>query len=212
MHGMTRPIVLAALVVCLLPAPPAAACINGVERVTLDDNEQIHEAEESLEQGDFPQAVAAVLEAFPRALRATPAADADRLLERGQRVLALAVIRSDAAVRLGARMRGKTERQRARARAWAVDTLRRLHALRPDSVAIAAELAEALAPGAPDEALALLRPLAGSDLLPSAHAWAVLGRLEQRQGRLAEATRAGERCRAITGPRPLCRVVPVETL
>lgn len=188
-----------------LPSRPADACHNTVARVVDPDVQSIRRAESLLVKGEHQAAAREVLATFPKALQTAHRERKQALLHRGQRVLALAVVRSGGAVRLGADLPGKTASHRAAALAWAAGLLR-LHHARTGDIAVRAELAEALAAVPLDrpEAHAILTDLAAGDLLPTARAWALLAALEQERGDAAAAARATRRCREIAPDGDTC--------
>lgn len=203
MHRPTLSLLALVLVAAQVPAD-ARACANSVMHRT-EEVVDLDVASHELDAGRHQAAVDAVLEVFPRAHRKT--ADGE-LMARGQRMLAVAVVRSGGAVRLDARLRGRTARQQSAAVEWATGTLRAFHAARGDDGTITVELAEALAlgPATRGEALALLRGLGRDDLLPSARAWGLLAALERVGGDGEAAARAQGRCAAIAGDGAACVV------
>jgi hypothetical protein len=205
MHRSSLSLLVLVLAAAQVPAADARACGNSVAHATEVDVASLDGASLELDADRHQAAVDAVLRAFPRAHRKV--ADGE-LMARGQRMLAVAVVRSGGAVRLDARLRGRTTRQRDAALAWATGTLRAFHAARRDDGTITVELAEALArgPATRGEALALLRDLGHSDLLPSARAWGLLAALERVGGDGEAAARAQGRCAAIDGDGAACVV------
>lgn len=199
-----------ALVAVLVAAPrPADACGNGVQRVVDLTNKKIRAAEELLAEAKYQDAANEVLGSFPNALRLDHRDRKQNLFERGQRVLAVAVIRAQGALRLGKALPGKTAAERETNMAWATSTLRLHQAQNIGGVALTAELAEGLAlrPAEATEAHALLRKLADDDLMPTPRAWAILGALEKARGDVAAATAAIQRCKDIATEASTCEVV-----
>jgi len=196
---------LLALAVPMVPTGEAHACVNTIGRTVEDDVRSLDVAGAHLDAGEYQDAVKVVLDVYPRAHRRLPDAD-DGLLTRGQRMLAVAVVRTGGAVRLGVHLRGKTAKQRHAALTWATGTLRRIHDERVHDGTVTAELAEALAfdPAARTQALGLLRSLGAEDLMPSARAWGVLAALERQTGAVAAAEQAQRRCAAIAGEPAVC--------
>jgi hypothetical protein len=193
-----RPSFVLALAVLLLPARPADACHNAVERVVDPVNQSVRRAEQLLADGAHQKAVRELLASFPELLLANHRDARPALFRRAQRAAALAVVRSDGAVKLGPRMTGRTAEQRQAALAWAAATLR-LHHARSGDLVVRVELAEALArrPAERAEAHAILDELADLDLLPTARAWSLLADLERERGDATAAARAARRCREI---------------
>jgi hypothetical protein len=208
-----RPLALAALLlltVLAAPTSPAEACGNEVARVIDPVNESIRTAERHLARDNHRAAAKAVLKVFPAALRADHRAGRPQLFARGQRIVALALVRSRGALTLPG-LPGKTDAEREAGLAWAAATLR-LHAARRDSdVLLTSELAEALAlrPAERDEARTLLKDLADGDVMPTARAWAVLAALERSRGDKDAAERAVVRCQEIAEDKATCSNVGV---
>lgn len=204
-----RPTVLAlCALVTLAAAPrPADACHNTIVRHVDPAVKSIRRAEALLVKGEHRAAAREVLATFPEALRTDRHERKQALLQRGQRILALAAVRSGGAVRLGADLPGKTASQRSAALAWAALLLRLQHA-RTGDIATRAELAEALAaaPAGRSEALEILTDLGDGDLLPTARAWALLAALERARGDDTAAARADRRCREIAPDGDSCAV------
>lgn len=206
---MRTPLALSALTLlaALTGAPrPADACGNEVERVVDVTNQSVRRAESLLAGGKHQRAAKEILATFPEALRADRRHARQNLFDRGQRVLALAVVRSDGAIKLGRDLPGKTEAEREINLAWAAGTLR-LHAARGDgSVLLASELAEALArrPAERHEAHALLRELADGDVMPTVTGWVVLAKLEKARGDAGAAARAIARCKELAREPGVC--------
>lgn len=197
-----RPILVLALAALLAPARPAAACHNAVARVVDPVNQSVRRAEALLADGAHQAAIRELTGTFPQLLLANHRDDRASLFRRAQRTAALAVVRSDGAVRLGPRLSGKTAPQRQAALAWAAAILR-LHHARSGDLLVRVELAEALArrPAERAEARAILDELADLDLLPTARAWALLAHLERERGDEAASARAARRCREIDATR-----------
>lgn len=209
MHRPTRLLALAILALAAAPRP-ADACGNEVERVVDVTNQSIRRAEALLADGAHQAAVKEVLRTFPKALRVDQHERRQSLFERGQRVLALAVVRSGGGVKLSADLPGKTVAQREAGLAWAAALLRLHHARGLGGVTTTAELAESLAlrPAERREAHALLKDLADGDIVPTARAWAVLASLEKDRGDADAAARALARCKEIAADPTQCEVVP----
>lgn len=189
---------LALLAMFAAPPSPATACMNEVERVVDTTNQAIRTAEELLARNNYRSAAKVVLGTFPKVLVADHQTRRQALFHRGQRIVALAQIRSGGDIRI-AGLPARTDADREVALAWAAATLR-LHAARGDtSVVLTSELAEALAqrPAERHEAHALLKELADADIMPTARAWSVLAALEQQRGDTNAAARATARCKEL---------------
>lgn len=209
---MPRPTRLA-LALAVLSAPLASdalACMNEVERVVDTTNQAIRAAEDLLARGHHQSAARVVLNTFPKVLVADHQTRRQELFDRGQRIVALSLVRSGGSVRLGA-LPGKTEADQNTAIAWAAGTLR-LHIARGNgSVLLTSELAEALSlrPAERHEAHTLLAELADADVVPTARAWAVLATLEKQRGDTNAAARAVARCKDIAADDSTCETADV---
>jgi hypothetical protein len=211
MHRPTRlALALPVLLTALLAPPTSDACMNEVERVVDTTNQAIRAAEDLLARGNHQSATRVVSTTFPKVLVADHQTRRQDLFDRGQRIVALALVRSGGTVKLG-KLTGKTEADRDTAVAWAASTLR-LQAARGDgSVLLTSELAEALAlrPAERHEAHTLLKDLADADVVPTARAWAVLASLEQQRGDTNAAARAVARCKDIAADDSTCDAADV---
>jgi hypothetical protein len=162
-------------------------------------SDRIAAADQRLEEEHLAEAAGQVVLAFPHVLKIP--VDASPLETRAQRILALAVVRSDGRVARVAGLGGASLD-------WAVSTLRAVSAARHDDPAAQADLGEALAASSKTEedALHLLADLASRDLVGSAHAYAALARLHARSGNAEKAHAALERCALMTrSPALVCR-------
>lgn len=206
---MLRIFAVIVIAVGVLVPRPADACGNTVERVVRVDPEakSVRRAERLLADRAHRAVAKEVLATFPQALRAEHRDRRQGLFERSQRALALAVVRSDGALNLGAALPGRTAAQRQAGLAWAAAILR-VHHAKGGGVLVTSELAEALArlPAERAAARELLAELGDGDLLPTARAWALLARLEREFGDEAAAGRATRRCREIVPDGDTCGV------
>ena len=189
----------------LVRPPPAIAPPS----VVASPGDLISSAEERLEEERFALAARTVLGAFPGLDKA--AVGASPLERRAERILALAVVRSDGFLTEVAPFRDKSSGERASHLEWAVATMRVVEALYGNDPVAQGDLGEALArlPKYQDEALGILGPLAERDLLGNAHAYAALSRLRVARGERALGDDAARRCRRMTklpdvvcGPEP----------
>jgi hypothetical protein len=163
-------------------------------------SDRVAAADQRLEEERVAEAARQVVLAFPRIL--TIRVGASPLETHAQRILALALVRSDGKLANVAGLSGASLQ-------WAVDTLRAVSAARRDDPVAQADLGEALAasPRTEGEALPLLADLASRDLLGSAHAYAALARLQARGGDAERARVALERCTRMTkSPALVCRL------
>lgn len=199
--------------VTVLASPrPADACGHGIERIVQADPvvQSVGKAERLLAAGAYRAAVQEVLSTFPEALQADHRDRRQSLFERGQRVVALATVRSEGSVSLGtAAMAGRAPAKQQARLAWAAVILR-LHNARDGGVLVTSELAEALAqrPAERAQARALLAELGDLDLLPTARAWALLSTLEREHGDTGAADRATRRCLEIAPTNGPCAATP----
>jgi hypothetical protein len=210
---MMRPacvLLLTAMTVLASPRP-ADACGHGIERVVKADPvvQSVGKAERLLAAGAYRAAVQEVLSTFPEALQADHRDRRQSLFERGQRVVALATVRSAGGVPLGAAMAGRAPAKQQARLAWAAVILR-LHNARDGGVLVTSELAEALAqrPAERAQARTLLAELGDLDLLPTARAWALLSTLEREHGDATAADRATRRCLEIAPTNGPCAATP----
>jgi hypothetical protein len=163
-------------------------------------SDRVAAADQRLEEEHFAEAAGQVTKAFPRILAVH--VGASPLETHAQRILALAIVRSDGKLAGVAGLRGASLE-------WAVDTLRAVSVARRDDPVAQADLGEALAasPRTEGDALPLLADLASRDLLGSAHAYAALARLQTKGGDTEKAHAALERCALMTkSPALVCRV------
>lgn len=212
MSNLRSPFALAALAVLAVfaaPSRPADACGNGVERVVDLTNQSIRKAETLLAEGNYQDAANEVLATFPKALRLDQRDRKQSLFDRGQRVLAVAVVRSQGTLKLGKTLPGKTAAERETSLSWATTVLRVHQAQGLGGLALTAELAEGLAlrPAETTDAYDLLKKLADDDLMPTPRAWAILGTLEKARGDAEAAGRSIQRCKEIAPDAKQCEVV-----
>jgi len=192
----TAPVVWLAVVtvagaMSLLGARPASACGNAVlsqEARVL----RLKKAERQLATGDYRRAARLVRSLFTF-LRLPPKTSFRPLFFPAQRVLALAVVRSD----------GKVDYHGAHSReenlTWARNRLARHHEFWPDDPVITTAYAEGLATVEPGQAVALLHDLDARDVLPTAAGYATWSRLAAASGDPVTYAYAQFRCRAIAG-------------
>lgn len=210
MSILRSPRLFALAALAFLAAPsPADACGNSVERVVDLTNQQIRHAETLLAEARYQDAAKQVLETFPKALRLDQNDRKQGLFERGQRVLAIAIVRSQGAIKVGAALPGKTAAERETSLAWAASILRYHQAAGLGSIGLGVDLAEALSlrPTEASEAYAILKDLGDRDLMPGPRGWALLGELEKARGDAAAASQAVKRCQEIATDAKQCDVV-----
>lgn len=195
-----------ALALAAVTVPSSAdACGNTVRRVVDRTQEYVQKADLQLAKGQYKRAVTTIRAAFGDQAIAIHVGPGGLLHGRAQRILALAVARSDGEVAIGMNLGGPVQSRRDAAIAWSVLTLR-LTAGEQPAPARTAELAEALAhqPSGRSEAYLLLKKLGDDDLMPGAHAWALLAELSDERGDLEASAQAIARCQQIGAPRVKC--------
>jgi len=211
----------AACVSLIAAASPAEACggewipvMNGVEVVPgVDYRPQgIDQAEKQMLNGKYLEAASTVIRVMPHVRQLDP--KRAKIVERAQRVLALATARSEGTMALGALVptyaqddwQGDSAKTRQANLEWAVARLRDVSALHDDNPAAQTDLAEAMAylDETKGEALALLEKLAKRDLLASPEAYAALAALRSDKGDGTGQELALTRCKAMAGDANVC--------
>lgn len=141
----------------------------------------LSQAETELNGGKAKAAALTTMKVFPKIKTQTTA---HHLLARGQRVVAMAIVRTDGFLTAGKDFQAASNDERRANLEWAVTTLRRLAAAKKNNPAAETDLAEGLAklPETRSEALAVLEKLAKKDLVPSARAWSTLAKLRKANG------------------------------
>ncbi|HLK38833.1 MAG TPA: hypothetical protein VKU41_18860 [Polyangiaceae bacterium] len=191
------------------PAPARVRLPPTAPPVVMAPGELISSAEQRLEEEHFAAAAAAVLSAFPRLASTTDGASP--LETRAQRILVLAVARSDGALTGVSAFGDKGKEARASHLEWAIATMRVLESIHGNDPVAQGDLGETLAklPKYEDEALGILAPLAERDLLGSAHAYATLARLRVARSEGAGGDEDIRRCRRMTKlPDAVCGAGP----
>jgi hypothetical protein len=191
--------------VLALPPLPAHACGNSIRHKVHRPTKSVKKAELLLAKGAYQTATDMVRELHPfvhHYQRETSSA----LNLRAQRVVALAVVRSDGKADFGGKLRGSDRHARDVRIAWATMALdvQSWHA--PDDLVLRTELAEALAatPVHRARAHALLADLAERDLMPTARGFMILAQLEQERGQKERSEAAALRCKEIAGGSGVC--------
>lgn len=205
------------LIAAALVAAPAAAlaCVNAVRLSNDKIVGQIDVATKKLADGDYPGAIIAVRQGFPRGVKGAPSeAKQFPAVLKAQATVAIAVVRSGDLVPVDgnafARARNaKGAPVKAGDLAWATERLTKWQARNPDDPARKAWLAEAqAASGQTAAARATLEALAKADLLSDAASWGVLAALRGQAGDAAGAKAAMTRCRATAGKPIVCGADP----
>lgn len=142
----------------------------------------LSQAETSLNSGKARSAALDAIKVFPNIKEAKPGSSA--LLPRAQRIVAMAIVRTDGLLTAGKQFTASTSDERRANLEWAVATLRRLSAAKKNNPAAQTDLGEALArlPETQSEALATLDKLAGKDLVTSANGYSTLAKLRKAAG------------------------------
>jgi hypothetical protein len=181
--------------------------------VTIDH--RIHgvaQAEKSLANGNRLAAAASVIRMMPhiKTLKSKPGS----LVARAERVLAVALARSQGALPVGAEVpdyvlgswRGVGEGESAANLAWSVSVLKRQSESKGDDVALKTDLAEAMARIAEQraEARRILEDLAQRDLIASPEGYATLASLRSQSGDADGQKLALERCEAMAKSQDAC--------
>lgn len=160
----------------------AAACGESIAFEVDPNVLLLSQAEGALNNGQPRAAALAAIKVFPtiKDLKAGAAP----LLPRAQRIVAMAIVRTDGLLSAGNVFHASTNDERRANLEWAVATLRRLDAAKKNNPAAETDLAEGLArlPETQSEALATLDKLARKDLVTSAHGYSALARLRKAAG------------------------------
>lgn len=172
----------------------------------------VDKAEDAFEEGRILAAAGSVVRMIPhiKTLKATRT----KLIQRADRVLALALVRYDGALPVDREVPsyaqgtwvGRTEADRAANLEWAAKTLREIDQVKKGDPASRTDLAEALArlDASRDEARSILEELAKKDLITSPEGYAALAALRQRAGDDAGRRAALERCRSMAHGATVC--------
>jgi hypothetical protein len=189
--------------------PGALACLNETMRDSDPQIQGIAKADQALSSGKYATAVEMVLRIFPRAFEGNRVPDRgpgwgiNRLYGRGQRIAALAVVRTEGLYEfLG--LEGTAAEQRRVRLNWAALVLRDIANTESKAPASQTELAEALSklPETRGEALKVLEALDKKDLITSPQGFAALADLRREAGDVAGAEAAQKRVDAILRARP----------
>lgn len=163
--------------------PGEATACGGSIAFEVDPNVLLlSQAETNLNSGKPRAAALDTLKVFPKIKTLKPGSS--HLLPRAQRILAMAIVRTDGLLTAGKEFSASNADERRANLEWAVATLRRLSAAKKNNPAAETDLGEALArlPETQSEALASLDKLARKDLVTSAHGYAALAKLRKAAG------------------------------
>ena len=219
-----RPALVAALGLFSLVATatsPASAC--GGEwypEVQVDPRIQgVDKAEDAFDDGKILAAAGSVIRMIPHIKTLSPTKT--KLIQRAERVLAVALARYDGALPVDKEVPayaqgtfiGRTEAERLENLEWAAKTLRAVATARKDDPAARTELAEALArlDSTKDEARKTLEELAAKDLITSPEGYKTLAQLRARAGDDAGRQAALDRCKSMARTTAVCEANGVAT-
>ena len=172
----------------------------------------VAQAEKSLANGNRLAAAASVIRMMPhiKSLKSKPGS----LVARAERVLAVALSRSQGALPVGAEVpdyvlgswRGTADGESAANLAWSVSVLKRQSESKADDVALKTDLAEAMAriPEQRAEARGILEDLAKRDLIASPEGYAALASLRHQSGDADGQKLALKRCEAMAKSQDAC--------
>ncbi|MEB2311250.1 MAG: hypothetical protein OZ921_01660 [Sorangiineae bacterium] len=202
---------------------PAAAC--GDVWVPYMDNgidyrpQGVSRAEQGFDDGKIYASAASVLRMMPHVRALKPASAT--IVARAQRMLALAVARSNGALPVEGqvpwwvqgRWLGGTEADRAANLEWAVTTLRGIADTKAKDPASMTDLGEALArvDAHKAEARSVLEALAKKDLLATPEAYAALAELRGESGDASGKKLALARCQSMSNGAAVCRDATAHT-
>jgi len=213
---IVRPIATAVTAFAVVTGTPAPALACGGEwfpAMQVDPRiKGVDKAEDALDEGRILAAAGSVVRMIPhiKTLKVTRT----KLVQRADRVLALAVVRYGGALPVEREVPsyaqgtwiGRTEAERTANLEWAATTLREIDQAKKSEPASRTELAEALAriDSSRDEARTILEDLAKKDLVTSPEGYAALATLRQRDGDDAGQRAALERCRSMAHGTTVC--------
>jgi hypothetical protein len=172
----------------------------------------VAQAEKALANGNRLAAAASVIRMMPhiKSLKSKPGS----LVARAERVLALALSRSQGALAVAAEVpadvlrswRGATERDSSANMAWSVAVLKHQSESKSDDVALKTDLAEAMArtPEHRAQARTMLEELAKRDLIASPEGYAALAALRSQSGDTDGQRLALKRCEAMAKSQDAC--------
>jgi hypothetical protein len=170
------------------------------------------EAEKSLTKGNYVAAAGSVVRMMPHIK--TLKGSKDPLVARAERVLAVAIERSNGTLALEQEVPsevlghwlGKTRADHDKNMAWSVSSLRSELSLKKDDPGIMTDLGEALSKldGGADEARALLESLAARDLVATPQGYKALAELRLQRGDEAGQKLAMKRCESMASGAKLC--------
>jgi len=177
-------------------ASPASACGDGLWEPPAPEEVTVGAAEVALESGDEAQAAEDLNARFWYLRGALPHAGTVPVIQRAIRALALAAVRKDGAVRVGAPYSYGSAIARKENVAWGISRLRMLDKAFPDSYTGKSDLGEALSRGdaTREEGKTMLESLFASDKLVGRQAMNQLTRLRAQGGDADGAKLVAARC------------------
>jgi hypothetical protein len=192
----------------------ASACGGAwMEYIEIDHRIQgIAQAEKLFNKGKVNEAAASVVRMMPHV--ANLKAKRSKLVERGQRMLAVAVARSDGALPVDKEVPnyaqgtwiGKNDKDRAQNLEWAVSTLKSIRELKKDDPAVETDLGEAMSKveSHQGEAREILERLAKKDLVATPEGYAALAKLRNKAGDAKGQKLAMQRCESMAKTAAIC--------
>lgn len=171
----------------------------------------VGQAEKAIEKGDLKGAAGMIIRAMPHIKTLTPSKA--KIVERAQRVLAVATIRNNGTLplkyelpqRIQDTWLGATAEDRDANLQWAVSSLEKIAETKKDDPSLQTELAEGLAKlGKEQEAKTSLEQLAAKDLISTAEGWATLAQLRGTSGDTAGQGLAMKRCTSMAKQPETC--------
>lgn len=215
-RSVVRPLAATVTAFAIVTAMPGTASACGGEWFPVMQVDPrikgVDKAEDNFEEGRILAAAGSVVRMIPHIKSIKPTKT--KLVQRAQRVLALAVARSDGALAVDREVPsyaqgtwiGRTDAERTANLEWAAATLREIDKAKKSEPASRTELAEALAriDASRDEARTILEDLAKRDLITSPEGYAALASLRERAGDDAGKRAALERCRSMAHGGTVC--------
>ena len=212
-HGI-RTVALAMSAVSFLSSVSALAC-GGEWFPEVQIDPRIHgvlEAEKSVAKGNYVAAAGSVVRMMPHLK--TLDAKRDPLVARAERVLAVAIERSNGKLALEQEVPreylghwlGKSQLDQNKNMAWSVSTLRRQLTIKQDDPGVQTELGEALSKldGGSEEARTLLESLASRDLVATPEGYKALAQLRLQNGDQVGQQLAMKRCESMAPSSKVC--------
>jgi hypothetical protein len=214
-HGI-RTVALAMSAISLLSTASALAC-GGDWFPELQIDPRIHgllEAEKSVAKGNYVAAAGSVVRMMPHLK--TLDAKRDPLVARAERVLAVAIERSNGKLALEQEVPreylghwlGISQLDQDKNLAWSVSALRRQLTIKQDDPGVETELGEALSKldGGAEEARTLLESLASRDLVATPEGYKALAQLRLQRGDQAGQQLAMKRCESMATSSKVCEI------